>query len=418
MFSLFNGGIQDTVSSKFIDLPELVRLIRCNPQADKIDIIRNLRKNGDEYRELKRTLPNITPHCLVKIRNLKENCFEQNFIQSSQYLYFDVDIINAEEYKEDFIKRYKKLASMICLSSSGGGISVLFKLKNTITKDNFDDFWLTVRNTILINEPIDMICKDIGRAMFISHDPSLYYNFENEIEVELNDSIPKPVKKRGNQYKTGSDLNFTLNSLFPVIDINEVLKKLRTSTSVEVSNPVFDFKSVEYTKVYIPSTIMDGTKHTIYTSIIHTLYYLNPTIDQKYIFSYLYYVNSRHAKPSMEKREFIRLFNCIYNGIKNTGENYCKKKIKYVHFNSNCELTKKEKIDISNMVNGSRRKNNSAKRVREAVIEIQQKGQKITQKRIAEISGLSPKTVRAHLNSTLIDMDELVEMINNSIVVD
>lgn len=60
MFSLFNGGIQDTVNSKFIDLPELVRIIRSNPNADKIDSIRSLRKNGDDYyKKLKRTLPNM-----------------------------------------------------------------------------------------------------------------------------------------------------------------------------------------------------------------------------------------------------------------------------------------------------------------------------------------------------------------------
>lgn len=117
----------------------------------------------------------------------------------------------------------------------------------------------------------------------------------------------------------------------------------------------------------------------------------------------------------MENREFIRLFNCIYNGIKSTGENSCKTIIKYIHFNSNCQLTKKEKINISNTVNGCRRKNNSIIKVQKAKEEIQQKGQKITQKRIAEISGLSPKTVRTHLNSELIDMDELVELINSTI---
>jgi hypothetical protein len=42
-------------------------------------------------------------------------------------------------------------------------------------------------------------------------------------------------------------------------------------------------------------------------------------------------------------------------------------------------------------------------------------GQKITQKRISELSGLSPKTVRAHINSPIIDMYEMVEIVNNSV---
>ena len=46
--------------------------------------------------------------------------------------------------------------------------------------------------------------------------------------------------------------------------------------------------------------------------------------------------------------------------------------------------------------------------------ELEQQGSKITQKNIAAISGLSTKTIRKHLNSQPIDIDEMVEMVNNS----
>ena len=67
------------------------------------------------------------------------------------------------------------------------------------------------------------------------------------------------------------------------------------------------------------------------------------------------------------------------------------------------------------MLNGYKRKNESIQKIIDARNELEQKGQKITKKRISEISGLSPKTVRAHINTLLINMDEIVEMINNSV---
>lgn len=415
MFSCFEKGIKDTTHPKFIDFQELIRIIRNNPYADKIETIRNLRKNGDDYyKSLKSELPNITPNCMVKIRNLDAEHFDENFMQFSQYLYYDIDKLNPEEYKNYFINRYGKLASMVCLSSSGGGISVLLKVKNIITKENFDNIWNTIRNTTLSEEPVDMKCREIGRAMFISHDPLVYFNFENEIEVELEEIVVVSDKKREKQCKTCKDFNNTLNSPFSVISIGEVQSKLITRTVVDVANPIVDFKPVEYVRVFIPENIKDGNKHKTYTSMIHALVYLNPTIEEKYIFSFLFYVNSRFARPRMEKREFVRFFNCIYNGIKHTGKINVNKELKFIHFHPDCKLTKEEKINISNMLNGCKRKNESIQKIIDARIELERMGQKITQKRIAGLSGLSPKTVRAHSNSHLTDMDELVEIVNDS----
>ena len=416
MFSLFERGIKDTKCSKIVGLPELIQIIRNNPNNQKIETIRNLRKNGDEfYKELKSELPNITPNCIVKIRNLEEDHFDQNFMQYSQYLYFDIDKWNAEDYKSYFINKYGHLASLICISSSGGGISVLFRVKNTITKENFPEIWQTVRDTILFAEPVDEKCKDIGRAMFISHDPSVFFNYENQIEVEIKNSSLKSDKKRGKQSKTCKDFNNTLISPFSIKSIDQILKKLANRTSVEVLNPIVDFKPVEYVEVYIPAIIKDGIKHVIYTSMIHALVYLNPSIESEYIFSFMWYVNNRFAKPKMEKREFIRLFNLVYNGIKETGRTKVTKELKFIHFHPDCKLTKEEKINISNMLNGYKRKNESIQKIIDAKNELKQLGQKMTQKRIAAIAGLSAKTVRTHLNSPMTDMDEMVQIVNDSI---
>jgi len=412
MFSLFDDGITQTTTSKFISITDLVGIIRNNPNAGKIESIRNLRKNEDKYyKKLKSQLPNITPVCMVRERNLSGENLEKNLIQFSQYLYYDIDHQDPGKFKDYFVKRYGQFASLICISSSAGGISVLFRVRNQITTSNFTFIWQKVRETILADEIVDNQCIDIGRAIFISHDPSVFYNYENEIEIDLETG---PPKKRVKQSKTCEDLNFTLNYSFSVIAIDKVLEKLITSTVVPVANPIVDFKPVECIKVYIQSNIKDGTKHKVYTSMIHALAFLNPDIEKEYIFSFMWYVNNRFAKPGMEKREFVRLFNTIISGIKENGISMVKGKIKYVHFNPECNLTKKEKTEVANYLNGCKRKNDSIDKIINAKTELEVQGLRITQRRIAEISGLSLKTVQTQFNSRPIDIAEVVEMINNS----
>lgn len=417
MFSYFEDGITDTTCNRFIDLPELVKKIKNNTNADLIEKIRTLRRNGDEfYKQLKKQLPNITPNCLVKRRSLDEDSFSTNFIKSSGYIYFDFDIdtTNPDEYKDYFIRKYGHLASLVCFSSSKGGISVLFKVKNEITNDNFKLIRNQIIDTILIGEPIDPSAGGFGRAMFISSDTQVYVNYENEIELLIPEIPTEPIKKEVKQSNSSTFIN-RLNSPFSVLSIDKVYEKLHICTQVEVKKPVVDFKPIDFVEVYIPEAIKDGTKHTIYQSMIHHLVYLNPDIEKEYIFSFLFYVNNRFAHPRMERKEFIRFFNLVYNGIKRTGVTNHQHFTKSVHFNPNCDISTEDKIKISNTLNGYHRRNISIKKIQAAKSELEQVGRKLTQKNIGEVSELSPKTVRAHLNSTEIDMDEMVKLINDSV---
>lgn len=419
MFSYFHDGITETNCTRYIDLQGLVSITKNNPEAEKISEIRNMRLNGADldYKLLKSQLSYITPNCMLKKRSLDGENFNVNFIQSSGYIYFDFDVNNADEYKQYFIEKYGRLVSFVCLSSSKGGIAVLFKIKNPITKDNFNEIRDYLINNILVGEPIDNNAGGIGRAMFNSFDPEVYVNYENEIEVKIVDTPVIQEEKREKQSNSSTLITNRLNSPFSVITIDKVYEKLHTCTQVEVMNPVVDFKPVEFVEVYIPKIIKDGTKHTIYQSMIHHLVHLNPDIEKKYIFSFLFYVNNRFAKPKMDRIELIRFFNLVYYGIKKTGTMKYEKKTKYVHFNENCELSTKEKLNIANTLNGYHRRNNSIRKIQEAKEELIVSGIKISQKNIAEITGLSLKTVRAHLNSEQIDMDEMVMMINDSIFV-
>ena len=421
MFSHFNNGIRGKLPDQEIDLPKLIKIIKNNPFKSEIENIRYLRSNGDDsYKNLKELLSYITPNCRVRERCLDKNPgdMEKNLIGFSQYVYFDIDgVSDAYKYKEYFIKKYGHQASMVSISSSCGGVSILFKISNTITVENFADIIMAIRTTILTDEKIDSKCTNIGRAMYVSSDPNVWVNYDNDIEVVLNDTETEENDintkgKRVKQCKTSKKINNTLIYSFTAMPINEVLPLINIETQVEVANPIVDFKPREYTKIFIPKVIKDGTKHKTYTSMIHTLAYLNPNIEKNIIWSYLFYVNNRFARPKMEDKEFHRLFIFVYEDIKKTSITYCKTWTKYIHFNSNCGLSSKEKMKIANKLNGHYRRYKTIKRIQEAKQELQLLGIKATPKEVFNKSGLSLKTVRTHFYAEQIDMDWIIEQLN------
>lgn len=425
MFSKFHGGITVTTPTKTIDLPQLIKLIKNNPEKPLIDWIRLLRKQGnDEYKQFKDGLPYITPNCMVKYRALKDEKLELNFIASSGYIYFDIDDTkDVDAFKEYFIKKYGHLVAMVSKSTSCGGLSILFRLSNTInSNEEFLQVWDTIRTTILKDENIDIKCKDFGRGMYISYDPDVYVNYENEITVETSncrskkdnnigkDRVKHPISKNNTNNRVDYSFLEKQNSIIP-IDI--VLSKIITKTQVPVDNIIVDFKPVEYAEVFIPKHIKDGTKHTIYTKIIHQLVYLNPTIEKEYIFSYLWFINNNHARPRMEKRELVRLFHMVYTNIKTTGEIHPSINTKMVHFNPKYRFTGQEKNVVANILKGFYTRYQSINKIIRAKEELTCQGGKITQKRVAKISGLSHKTVQTHFNAEPIDMDMVIQQMND-----
>ena len=161
---------------------------------------------------------------------------------------------------------------MVCISSGYVDISALFKVRQSVTTDNYDNIWYWIRNSILSDETVDPQCRGIGRAMYISHDPAVYCNFDNEIDIPIGELVEYDKIRRESQYKSSGDTYYSLTYSSGIIPIQNVFQKLQTKTRVDVINPVVDYKPVEYLAVYPPRKIKDGTKHKIYTAIIHSLY--------------------------------------------------------------------------------------------------------------------------------------------------
>lgn len=417
MFSYFEKGITNLIPSKTIDLAQLVKLIKTNPKQSLINEIRELRLKGDQTYKKKKTFLNyITPNCSVKKRSLKEQeDYTKNFIASSSYVYFDFDdVVNAKEYKEYFISKYGHLVSLVCLSSGAGGISVLFKITNIIDNNNFYDVWEIIKTTYLKEEQVDIKCKNIGRAMYLPYDTEPFVNYENEITVDIPLSKEKNTsKKQLNQSILNKKYNNTLIEPLSNIDFEEFMDKIVTKTPVVVNNPIVELFASEKMDVTFPREIKDTKKHGIYSIMIHKLVFLNPKLPSSYLFSYLKFINNYFGKPPMEFKKLIDLFTFVYSSIKND-QNYefKNKKYKYVHFNNNSKLSGGEKRNLASKINGKRRSNTSIEKIITAKEELKSQGLKITQKALAEKTGLSISTIKRHINSEPVDLEKLVIDVN------
>lgn len=421
MFSYFKGGIQDKYFNRHIDLPSLVKLIKNNPEKLKIEKVRELRRIGKDYDKLKKSLPNVTPNCLLKVRKLKDA--DYNLIAPSSYIYFDIDDYpNSQKLKDRFIEEYGHLASFICISCSRGGISIFFKVSNHLKDEN--DFLIArqyIIDNILVNEKIDNNAGGIARAMFISSDPDLFYNYENEIEIPV-ESFKKGRNKVENcrleDKKSNGDMiriHCAPQEPFIPIPIKEVLDQLILETPVIVENPVVDYNEVNYVEIRFQYLIKDGLKHKTFTNMTHKLLFLNPSADKHLLLSYLYHVNEEYTgNKKMELRELMGLFDTVYNGATFLGNSKVKPVLKRIHYNKNCDATF-NKRKVSGKIRGILKENESKLKIRATIEEMEAKGIPISKSSISKYSGIHRGTIIKHMDTDLHDIKKIIDEINDSI---
>jgi hypothetical protein len=421
MFSYFNGGIKNIYPKRYIDFPSLVKLIMNNPENLKIEKVRELRRSGLDYSTPKSYLPYVTPNSLVKVRKLKDA--DYNLIALSSYFYIDIDDYpNSQKLKDRFIVEYGHLASLICLSCSGGGISILFKVSNHLkTEKDFQIARQYIIENIIVGEMNDENVKDLARAMFISSDPDVFYNYENEIEIPAI-LFKKSKFKRENCLIEDKNskvfklpIDCTLLGSFIPTPINEVLAQLVFETPVTVENPVVDFKEVDYVEVRFKYLIKDTKKHKTYTNMTHKLIFLNPAADKQLLLSYLYHVNEEHTGyKKMELRELISLFDTVYYGAKFLGNSNVKPVLKRIHYNKDCEVNF-NKRKVSGKIRGAIQKNLTKLKIKAIIEEMEEKGLSLSKSSISRYSGIHRGTLGEHMDTDLIDINKFIKEINDSI---
>ncbi len=289
-------------------------------------------------------------------------------------MYFDIDNIDdAVSHKMKLINEYKEYISMICLSCSGTGLSILTKIENEITALNFDSIREYICKNIFKDLNLDPKTKSKSNAWYVSYDPHCYFESSSVIE------IPEEFI-RNKQFKENTKGALPTISIPPSdnvgnapfeyqrIPISEIYDTLKFKTEVVVENRIFDLKPVEYCEIYIGHDyqIPKGKKEAIFAQLIHNLIYLNPDVDPDYILNYIIYLNFNKTVPGTEAsmNDLTRFFNRIYNGIEK-GIFKPKVRIKYFHCRPNT-ISPKEQKALSIRMTSAYKINHSITQLRDA----------------------------------------------------
>ena len=353
MFSKFLSANSANKDSD-ISIQALVKLIKNHPQKDLITKIRALRAvNDDSYKDLKKNLIAFTPNCVVNSARkfTTEQEFKNNFKLGSGYMYFDIDDVEeVYSFKAEFIERYADLVSIVTVSSSLGGLSILVKVDKEITsKEEYEFYWEYFKETIFSDYTLDSKTRNFGRINYITFDSDVYINYDNEFQLpEYNIYSPNSYNNTSLPNITG--VRATLENKHSKYSIRECLDTLIFETPVEIGNRIFDMKEVEYCNVFFSkgNKIKKGEKAGAFFQAIQNLIHLNPNVDIEYIYSYIYYININYTTEKASCEGLRSLFESTINIIERDG---LKAKIrnKTFHLNSKLVAPKERKALASKM---------------------------------------------------------------------
>lgn len=407
---------------EIITIQQLQDIVRNNPQKEYIEYIRGLEYKSKEYNKSKENIHCIMPHGIFN------NLGNENLVKFSNYLYYDIDGIDTKNELNDTIKSLcdNFPISFLQRSLSNKGFHFLIKLDDTFLKPN-DTFFFTevysyVRQLLLDKGfNIDMSASGLSRKMLLSSDVDCILNNEVSLSIDmvsLNSFIELRntngiVKIKSKQLKKESiELNDTFFELIPIKELLQQIK-VETKYTKDIEGD-FIVEDMEYYYISLPEIIMDGTKHTLYTRIVNALYFINNNISRSQILSYMYYINNR-SNPGMQSKYLYNFITRLCDKIEENGVKI-KPRIKRIHFNKDSNLTKKQKQIMAAKINGTLRTNRTRETIQNAKYELGIRNMKITQKQVAEYTGLGIATVKRNWTLEKKDINvEIPEIIQDNI---
>ena len=413
---------------EIITIQQLQSIVKNNPQKKYIEYVRGLEYKSSEYNKSKENIHCIMPHGLFN------NLGNDNLISFTNYLYYDIDGIDTKNELNDTIKRLCDTfpISFLQRSVSGKGFHFLIKLDDTFLIPN-DTFFFTevysyVRELLLDRGfNIDMSASGLSRKMLLSSDEDCLLNNEVSFSIEMvsfNNFLELrntngKVKIKSKQLKNESiELNDTFFELIPIKELLQQIK-VETKYTKDIEGD-FIVEDMEYYYISLPEIIMDGTKHTLYTRIVNALYFINNNISRSQILSYIYYVNNR-ANPGMQSKYLYNFITRLCDKIEENGVKI-KPRIKRIHFNKESNLTKKQKQIMAAKINGTLRTNRTRETIQKAKYELGIRNMKITQKEVAEYTGLGIATVKRNWKlekkEIIIEIPEVIEDNEKEIMLD
>jgi len=169
-FSLFEGGIKNTIPTKDITLQEFLSIIkRDNPLLEQI----RSEPDKDKRNKLKENLSYVTFGGVFSSRA------NNNLIKSSGFACLDIDgVENLEELRQKVIS--DKFSHCVFISPSGNGFKLLVKIPEVQNDSEYKQYWNAIAQYYNFEEN-DESTKDISRACYLSFDKEPFFNQNSEV---------------------------------------------------------------------------------------------------------------------------------------------------------------------------------------------------------------------------------------------
>lgn len=412
MFSFSDKGITNNNPTKTISFHQLIDLIKSPTNKEIYIQLHKLRRDGDDFgcREFKKNnIPWITPNAVVRKKVLSnEDDFNQNFIQSSGYIYFDIDQIQGdiESYKNSLIIKYNSVACLISKSSTSRGISLLVRIREDITShEEFVRVYDYLCTEYFSEIELDRNVGRLGNTWYIPFDEELYVNHHNSISIpfsiirgscnvllntpppnihRMNPSNPLPKKRTTHQY-----IDLT---------IREVFEQINLETPVHIDGN-FCISPTLILSIRFPRFIRDGSKRKVYRKVIHDLMTLNPDFTISHVYLFLNHINDNYATPKMNSVLLKKVVESQFEYItcQPSYQNNSKKTLRSIHYKNREKISTNNKKKLSNRMRGLLERYSTFKRIGYAINYLLDEHYVYTNKQISELLGISISTVKRNI---------------------
>lgn len=245
-FSFFDK-LKDTKPTKLtITMDDFDRMIRSNEMKAKIEAYRQTKD-----KTLKEQLPLVTFSGIFNRRK------KADLVQHSKLICLDIDKIPYPHELKNELKKVEFIHYMF-ISPSNDGLKIVIRIEADNETEHKQYFTALKQYFTKIKVELDIACKDIGRACFVSYDPTAYYNIESTIlNFEwIKNYLPiedKQIEKTSTKNE-GTNVDVLMDTVKVDLNVKKVIKKA-----------VKRFMNAK-----------DGEKHTVLRNqSVHLGYYCN-----------------------------------------------------------------------------------------------------------------------------------------------
>tara|TARA_R110002096_G_scaffold44354_8_gene119256 strand:- start:1892 stop:3100 length:1209 start_codon:yes stop_codon:yes gene_type:complete len=352
-----------------------------NPDPEVKSLIEKARyyysKGGtSEYDKIKFLLP-----CHTLNFSFQATKSNDTIKKPTGFIYLDMDDCTEIDFTNPLI-----FASWLSLSRTGRG--VLVKVSG-LNRNNFKSTYEAIANELNVkvdnyaNKPTQFCVHSYDEGVYINNDSITY----QAIEVNINPPHSVSIKRKR---KGATELGCSTNLVYDNIEDYDFKGKQFI---------FFEEQKEIMSKAFLPPTILPKSRNSKLSAYAFQMKALNPYLTFERLFKLVLKANySRCCKP-LEEKEIKNIVEKVMGQEEITPLlNYPRR----ILFSEDCKMTANEKRAITNKLNGKRRTQNTMKKIENCLINWDKEKQgNVTQKKLAEATGLSIKTIERHYKDFL-----------------